>query len=63
MSKDRLHAPIRWFGGKGRMIAKLMRHVPLGGRPYCEPYMGAASLLFARPPAPVRCSMTSTGTW
>jgi DNA adenine methylase len=35
------------------MIAKLMRHVPLGGRPYCEPYMGAASLFFARPPAPV----------
>jgi DNA adenine methylase len=35
------------------MIAKLMRHVPLGGHPYCEPYMGAASLFFARPPAPV----------
>jgi DNA adenine methylase len=35
------------------MIAKLMQHVPLGGRPYCEPYMGAASLFFARPPAPV----------
>jgi DNA adenine methylase len=35
------------------MIAKLMRHVPLGGKPYCEPYMGAASLFFARPPAPV----------
>jgi len=53
MSKDRLHAPIIWFGGKGNMIAKLMRHVPLGGRPYCEPYMGAASLFFSRPPAPV----------
>jgi DNA adenine methylase len=35
------------------MIAKLMRHVPKGGRPYCEPYMGAASLFFARDPAPV----------
>jgi DNA adenine methylase len=53
MPMDRLRAPILWFGGKGMMIAKLMRHVPLGGRPYCEPYMGAASLLFARPPAPV----------
>jgi DNA adenine methylase len=49
----RLRAPVVWFGGKGNMIAKLMRHVPLGGRPYCEPYMGAASLFFARPPAPV----------
>jgi DNA adenine methylase len=35
------------------MISKLMRHVPQGGRPYCEPYMGAASLFFARGPAPV----------
>jgi site-specific DNA-adenine methylase len=49
----RLRAPVRWYGGKGQMIAKLMRHVPLGGRPYCEPYMGAASLFFARQPAPV----------
>jgi len=49
----RLRAPVQWYGGKGNMIAKLMRHVPLGGRPYCEPYMGAASLFFARPPAPV----------
>jgi DNA adenine methylase len=50
---DRLRAPVQWYGGKGPMVAKLSRHVPLGGRPYCEPYMGAASLLFARPPAPV----------
>jgi DNA adenine methylase len=35
------------------MVPKLLRHVPLGGRPYCEPYMGAASLFWARPPAPV----------
>jgi DNA adenine methylase len=44
---------VRWFGGKGNMIAKLLRHVPQGGKPYCEPYMGAASLFFARDPAPV----------
>jgi DNA adenine methylase len=48
-----LRAPVQWFGGKGNMIAKLMRHVPQGGLPYCEPYMGAASLFFAREPAPV----------
>jgi DNA adenine methylase len=50
---ERLRAPVQWFGGKGNMLAKLMRHVPPGGRPYCEPYMGAASLFFARDPAPV----------
>jgi DNA adenine methylase len=49
----RLRAPIQWFGGKGNMVAKLIRHVPPGGRPYCEPFMGAASLFFAREPAPV----------
>ena len=35
------------------MIKRLMSHVPLGGEPYCEPFMGAATLFFARPPAPV----------
>jgi DNA adenine methylase len=53
MKQDRLRAPIQWFGGKGNMIKKLMNHVPLGGKPYCEPFMGAANLFFARPPAPV----------
>jgi len=53
MSSGGLGAPVQWYGGKGTMTPKLMRHVPLGGRPYCEPYMGAASLFFARPPAPV----------
>jgi DNA adenine methylase len=53
MKQELLRAPIQWFGGKGKMITKLMNHVPLGGKPYCEPFMGAASLFFARPPAPV----------
>lgn len=35
------------------MLTKLLSHVPPGGRPYCEPYAGAASLFFAREPAPV----------
>lgn len=51
--KERLRAHVQWFGGKGRMLAKLMPLVPEGGQPYCEPYMGAASLFFARDPAPV----------
>ena len=48
-----LRAPIRWFGGKGRLVSRLLPLVPSGGRPYCEPFSGAASLLFARNPAPV----------
>jgi DNA adenine methylase len=53
MKQELLRAPVQWFGGKSKMIKKLMNHVPLGGKPYCEPFMGAASLFFARPPAPV----------
>jgi DNA adenine methylase len=53
MNQNILRSPIRWFGGKGQMIKKLMNHVPLGGKPYCEPFMGAATLFFARPPASV----------
>ena len=35
------------------MISKLLGVVPPGGKPYCEPFCGAASLFFAREPAPV----------
>ncbi len=48
-----LHSPIRYVGGKGRMVSKLMKLVPQGGKPYCEPFCGGASLFFAREPAPV----------
>lgn len=42
MRKERLRAPVWWFGGKGNMLAKLTPNVPEGRQPYCEPYMGAA---------------------
>jgi len=48
---DYLRAPIRWYGGKGNMISKLLLMVPEGGKPYCEPFCGGASLFFARKPA------------
>lgn len=51
--KERLRAPFMWFGGKGAMIAKLAPLIPAAGRPYCEPYAGAASMFFSRDPAPV----------
>jgi len=51
--KERLRAPFRWFGGKGKMQAKLLPLIPAGGRPYCEPYAGAASVFWSRDPAPV----------
>lgn len=50
---ERLRAPFRWFGGKGHMLAKLLPLIPAAGRPYCEPYAGAASVFWSRDPAPV----------
>jgi len=44
--KERLRAPVQWFGGKGNTLDKLLPLIPQGGRPYCEPYAGAASVFF-----------------
>ncbi len=48
-------APVlfQWFGGKGLLRSKLLPLIPEGGMPYCEPFAGAASILFARKPAPI----------
>jgi DNA adenine methylase len=43
------------------MIAKLRALVPHGGRPYCEPFCGGASLFFARDPSPVEVLNDTSG--
>jgi len=48
----RLPGPVPWMGGKGRAIKKLLDKIPTT-EIYCEPYGGAASLLFNREPAKV----------
>ena len=52
MARKRLRAPFWWFGGKGKMSAKLLNLLP-GHRTYVEPFCGAASLFFAKDPAEV----------
>lgn len=49
----RPRAPFNYFGGKGAMTAKLMQLVPQDCYLYCEPFAGAASLLFARDQVPI----------
>ena len=44
----KLKSPLKWFGGKGRIASRITKYIPSGGRPYCEPYAGGASLFFYR---------------
>jgi DNA adenine methylase len=48
-----MYSPIPWFGGKGRMVEKILPYFPTGYTTYAEPFSGAASLLFAKDPSPV----------
>jgi len=44
--------PVSWYGGKANFLGRLRPLVP-HARIYCEPFGGAASLLFGREPDPV----------
>ena len=48
----RLRSPIQWFGGKGRMISKLLPLLPRC-HTWVEVFGGGASLTMARQPSPV----------
>jgi len=45
-----MRSPIKWFGGKGQLVPKLLKYVPEHIY-YCEVFGGGASLLFAKKPS------------
>ena len=45
-------APIQYFGGKGKLAAKLIPLIPYT-KLYCEPFFGAGSIFFRRRQSPI----------
>jgi DNA adenine methylase len=52
MRAKELPSPIKYVGGKSKLVAKLLGYIPLH-RTYCEVFGGGASLLFAKKPSPI----------
>ena len=52
MPNGRLRSPMWWFGGKGKMVKKLLPLIPQH-KIYVEVFGGGASILFAKEPSPV----------
>ena len=51
---SRLRSPIKWYGGKGKMVAKIMPILTaIPHTRYVEPFGGGASILMAKPPVDV----------
>ena len=47
-----MRSPIKWFGGKANMVAKLLPLLP-SHKCYCEPFGGSGALLFGKPQSSV----------
>ncbi|MDD3807375.1 MAG: DNA adenine methylase [Candidatus Marinimicrobia bacterium] len=49
---ERIRSVIKYYGGKGNMVAKILPLLP-DGQVYVEPYFGAGFIFFAKQPSPV----------
>lgn len=47
MIKTTLRTPISYYGGKQRLISKILPLIPEHNL-YCEPFLGGAAIFFAK---------------
>lgn len=50
MLRTNINSPLRWLGGKGRIVDWILSHFPPHER-YLEPFGGGAAVLFAKQPS------------
>jgi DNA adenine methylase len=50
-----MKSPIKWMGGKGNFVKKLIPYTKVEHMTYLEPFGGGGSLLFAKEPSGVEC--------
>ncbi len=48
-----VNSPFKWVGGKSRFRKQIISLIPGDHSCYCEPFCGAAWVLFGKPPSPV----------
>lgn len=46
-----MNCPLNYLGGKSRLAAKIIPRIPADHVCYCEPFVGAAWVLFSKPPS------------
>jgi len=50
MKQIRLRTPISYYGGKQKLVTRILPLIP-AHKTYCEPFVGGAAIFFAKPPS------------
>lgn len=53
MMKTKINSPIKYFGGKGTMFNKIIKHFPENYQTYIEPFAGSFSIGLKKPICPI----------
>lgn len=59
--RNQIRSPLRWVGGKSRLVDWLRPHLDIRCSIYCEPFGGSAALLLNREPVKVEVYNDSDG--